>query len=546
MVVPHITCAEWRWVIISSLGILFLSSIPYLVGYASQTPDLRFGGAVFDRMDYSVHLASIQTGLRGQWQYPMLHTSEQTEPAYVKMFYILVGQLGRLLPLSPPALFELTRWVGGMWMLLTMYVLAARFLWSVALRRIALLFCGLGSGVGWLMLMFQWQPQPGVSPIDFWLIDLYGLFSVLALPHIAVVMALLWTTLVAMLAYWKAKGKRWLIVGVAAIVAAEFIQPFAPFVVDVVLTAYAGWNFLANRRTFALSSLVLLAILQMPLAIYAVSLLYFDPMWAVFTQQNITPSPSPIYYILGLGFVGGLAFWGAWRIMRRRFDDAYILIIWIVVVVVLVYLPLQFQRRFTEGVIGPLAILASMGLGYGFLPALKHWKGFRRRLAKSHLPFARARNLIVFLVILASTLSTLYLIFGGALLGALRSPKLFDSGDVVQGVDWLGEHSDWQATVWSAEQTGMMIPARIGHRVYLGHQFETIDYETKIGNVARFFDLKTSDNVRIAWLRECNCQFVFYGATERALGDFDPTQSAYLQQVYENTTVSIFRVQNLP
>jgi len=142
----RISSAEWRWAWMSSIGVLLLSTIPYLVGYASQTSDWNFGGAVFDRMDYSVHLASIQTGLRGQWQYPMLHTSEPIQPAYVKTFYIFVGQIGRLLPLSPPGLFELTRWVGGVGMLLTMYWLAAQFLWSIALRRIAFLLGALGSG----------------------------------------------------------------------------------------------------------------------------------------------------------------------------------------------------------------------------------------------------------------------------------------------------------------------------------------------------------------------------------------------------------------
>lgn len=256
----------------------------------------------------------------------------------------------------------------------------------------------------------------------------------------------------------------------------------------------------------------------------------------------MTPSPLPIYYILGLGLIGAFAVWGAWRILRRPFNQAHVLVIWVIVVAVLAYVPLQFQRRFTEGVIGPLAILASMGLGYGLVPALKRWKAFRRRLAASQYAFSRARNLIVFIVIIASTISSLYLIFGGALLVAMRSPKLFDSNDVVLAVDWLGEQSDWQATVWSAEQTGMIIPARIGHRVYLGHQFETAHYEAKIENVARFFDSKTSDDDRMTLLHECNCEFVFYGPTERALGDFDPAQGAFLQPVYQNATVRIFRV----
>ena len=71
----RIALREWRWALIASLLVMGLSSVPIIAGYLGQTPDQIFGGAVFDRMDYNVHLASIQTGRRGSWQYPLLHSS---------------------------------------------------------------------------------------------------------------------------------------------------------------------------------------------------------------------------------------------------------------------------------------------------------------------------------------------------------------------------------------------------------------------------------------------------------------------------------------
>ncbi|MEK7786293.1 MAG: hypothetical protein AAB658_12850, partial [Chloroflexota bacterium] len=110
----RISRAEWTWTAAASLLVLLLSSAPIIAGYIAQTPEQIFNGAVYDRLDYSVHLASIQTGLRGSWQYPLLHSSEQIPPAYVKTFYIAVGQMGRILPLSAPALYEVTRWLFGL------------------------------------------------------------------------------------------------------------------------------------------------------------------------------------------------------------------------------------------------------------------------------------------------------------------------------------------------------------------------------------------------------------------------------------------------
>lgn len=150
-----VTRSEWAWALAVSSLVLLMSCIPSLTGYAVQTPEWVFGGAVFDRPDYNVHLASIQSGLRGEWQYPMLHTSENARPANVKLFYIVVGQIDRWLPLAAPALYQGARLVCGLWMLLTRYVFAACFLWPVVLRRTAFLLLVFGSGLGWLMLLLS-------------------------------------------------------------------------------------------------------------------------------------------------------------------------------------------------------------------------------------------------------------------------------------------------------------------------------------------------------------------------------------------------------
>ena len=137
--------------------------------------------------------------------------------------------------------------------------------------------------------------------------------------------------------------------------------------------------------------------------------------------------------------------------------------------------------------------------------------------------------------------STLYLVFGYALLGATHSPSLFDSVDVIDGVDWLSAHSDWQDTVFSAERTGNLIPALIGHRVYLGHPMETAYYDAKTETVERFFSSAMQEVERESILRECNCRFVFYGPNESVIGNWQPNPQ-FLRLQYANSTVSIYRV----
>ena len=523
----RITRAEWVWAILASVLVVLLSTIPYVVGYISENAEWKFGGAVFDRQDYNVHLASIQTGLRGEWMYPLLHTPENVSPAFIKTFYIFVGQLGRLVRLSPPMLYEITRWVCGLWMLLTLYAFIARFIETIVQRHVAFLFGALGSGIGWLMMLTQSQPDLNVSPIDFWLIDLYTFFSLLALPHFAAVFALLWTATLAMLAYWDTHQWRWLALSIICILCAQQIQSFAPLVVDVALVGYASWGALARRIRFPLVSLAIFAVAQIPFAVHALTILYGDPIWSNFSKQNVTLSPAPIYYILGLGIPGILALLGGWRVMRGEFGRTHLLLVWVLSVAALVYVPVTFQRRFTEGVSAPLAILATLGLGSVNLSP-------------------RARNLIATGLVAVSMISTLYLAFGGAMLTAARSPKLFEPTQVVAAMDWLGANSDWRDTVFSSERTGSYIPARIGQRVYLGHEMETAHYADKSKIVARFFDTAMSDLERQTILRECQCRFVFWGPYERALGAWRPDAVNYLTPVFTNDLVTLYRVADNP
>ncbi|KAA3647913.1 MAG: hypothetical protein DWQ07_02695 [Chloroflexi bacterium] len=89
---------EIVWVLFAIILILLLSSIPYIVGYQLETDTKVFGGAFFDRQDVAVHMASMQAGRQGGWLYHFRFSSEEHQGYPVKMFYILLGQLGRIIP----------------------------------------------------------------------------------------------------------------------------------------------------------------------------------------------------------------------------------------------------------------------------------------------------------------------------------------------------------------------------------------------------------------------------------------------------------------
>jgi len=112
---------EWAWALTVAAVTVALSSIPYVAGYLSQTPDHRFIGAVYDWEDYYSHLAKMQQGMRGAWDYHILFTPEDHPGAPINTFYIALGHLTGALGLSPLPVYHLTRIVCAIILLATVY-----------------------------------------------------------------------------------------------------------------------------------------------------------------------------------------------------------------------------------------------------------------------------------------------------------------------------------------------------------------------------------------------------------------------------------------
>jgi uncharacterized membrane protein len=222
-----------------------------------------------------------------------------------------------------------------------------------------------------------------------------------------------------------------------------------------------------------------------------------------------------------------LAIFGGVSLMRRRDAKALLALAWIVVVVPLLYAPTNLQRRFLEGVMLPLCVLASVG-AVSVLRRLVRARQWRRRA-------------LLWLVALALP-SNLVLVAGASVASFMQSSSVFYPGDVIAAVDWLGANAGLDDVVLSSFLVGNLIPARTGRRVVLGHWIGTLDYATKTDQVRRFFGSEMSDEGRRTLLHDYAVRFVFVGPDERKLGDFDPAQSADLIEVFRSGDVILYRV----
>jgi len=505
--------------------ILAFGSLPTWAGYHVETSELRFRGLYFDTQDYAVHISMMEAGRNGETAYKFRFTTEQHKPAYLRLFYIALGHIGKILNLPNETTFSLARWFLGYAALYSLYKLIHRIFKAPFWAWMAFFLAVMGSGIGWLQLILNWTPGL-ITPIDFWLIDCYVFFSLSLFPHFAFVTAGMCIIINLWLQYLDVPSWQSIAQIVVISIFVQLVNPIALATVDAGLTgaALASWWKIKKTRWNDFFMLVSLAAIQMPMLIYNFLILNNDPVWSQFTIQNKTLSPSPEYYLLGFALFLPFAIVGAIDFFRSKSKASAISIFWIVSGFMLAYAPVFIQRRFLQNITIPLAILATQGL----------IRFFEARTAQR--PFVeRWQKQLIVLYVLAVSFSSVQLSLGRIIYTQTHPPELYYPANLDGAMNWLRENGQYNDFVLATDETSQVVARKTGMRVYLGHEMETLGYKNKQAQVQSYFDGLNSIAVPpIKW--------VIYGPYEQTLDQsFQP--DANLELVYNKQGVKIFKVQ---
>jgi hypothetical protein len=516
----------YRWALVVSILILTFGSLPIIAGYGAQTQGQRFIGTFFDRSDYAVHMAMMHYGEQGGWGYELRFTTEPHTLAYVRIFYVVLGHIGSWIHLPAAVLFQVARLFFGLLACLSIYRLLNRVFPSIDQRRLAFLLAMLGSGVGWFQALSGLFAAKNF-PIDLWFIDAYPLFGIDLFPHFSATIAALAIAITAFLDHML--NQRWQNIATitACAIFVQIINPIAFILADISMAgvfAFSWWQNRVINLRLALS-LGVIAVIQIPLLLYAFILLTHDPTWALFTSQNITLSPPPIYYLLGFGLFWPFAIAEAIRALREKNPRLGWAVVWTVFAFGLAYLPVAIQRRFLLAVTIPLAVLAAPPI-----LDLSHW-------CSEHLRLKKYSGAII-LTVLAS-LSSLFVVGTYSLTMNSRPASLFEPTALIEAVDWLGQTAKPNEVVLASEASSQLVAIRTPIRLYFGHLMETLNYTDKKQEVQSFFQGEQP----AGWLETQGITWIIFGPHEAELGQ-TPPKGLELEIAYQNGEVVIYQITN--
>jgi hypothetical protein len=544
---PHVTRREILWAVSIAVVVVAISSLPYLLGYLSATPDTEFGGFVIDLDDSFSYLAKMQQGVWDGWRYRIPFTPEEHPGAYLYTFYLGLGKLSSLLGLSVMQTYHLARLVCGLSLLVMAYIFVSMFLEKRDRRLVAYLLISFSSGLGWLLILVGGPSALRVlAPMDFWWIEAYTFLAILTFPHFTAALTLLLLFFLLALRHLETFRLPTLLLGIPTFLALCIIHPYNAFLVDGVLVAYWVFLFVKRRRMPRREALPILiwAVTPIPLLAYYYRALGSDPVFRSWAAQTVLPSPTIPHLVLGYGIVLLMAIGGLVHVIRERDERSMLLVSWAASTMLLTYLPFSFQRKMVEGLHVPLSILATVGLFEYLLPIalnsswldrFARWRGYNR---------PGLRRLLLYSVILATFPSNLYLLAEASSAVLLGNATLYYASGEADAVDWLNENTQDTDTVLASYKIGRFIPAYAGNRVFMGHIIETVDIDQKRELAGTFFQVNTSDEFRQRLLSEYGIRYVFHGPREKEMGDFQPSTCQYLLPVYRNSEVIIYRVES--
>jgi len=505
---PDLSEVKHPWFFFAvAFALLLWITLPYLAALWGSGKDLVFAGFLLNPLDGNSYLAKMYQGYQGHWRFTLPYSAEKGQGAYLFLFYLLLGHLGRILGLPLIVVYHVARLLASLGMLLALWLFLGEHFPRPEARRAAFIASTLGLGMGWLAI--PW----GVMTSDLWVAEAFPFLSAFTNPHFPLALGLV------LLVLTLGQGGKGLWYGLVSALLA-LVSPFGVMLALAILTVVAIWEAGPDYKRLCQSKAARRAVWVFlggaPIVAYQAWAIASDPILAEWNAQNITPSPPVWDVALSFSPWVGLALLWVGLGLKRGDPAPRLLVTWLLLGWVLIYLPWGLQRRWMMGMYIPVVGLAMHGLGRWIQGARRFWMA----------------AMGLFTVVVPTQLLILLAVLHGI---RAQDPKLFITRDEMAAYAWIETHTAPEALILASPESGLLIPAHTGRRVVYGHPFETVEADRHKAWVEAFFSGEGGQGLHSLLLE---ADYIFYGPREQRLGgDLDLARYA---AVYRQGQVTLY------
>ncbi|OGY48810.1 MAG: hypothetical protein A3D39_03330 [Candidatus Buchananbacteria bacterium RIFCSPHIGHO2_02_FULL_39_17] len=533
-----ISLGQWRFVALVSLILIILTSIPIIYGWLVTPAGQVFTGMHFvSADDWFVYYSFINQAKAGKIFFRDLFAPVDHQ-AIFRPEWLAAGLLARFFKLPVLAAFQLFRLLLIPIFLALLYLVISYY-FKEKQRRLSFIFLIFSSGLGTIFLYrlvkypFNYFNGSFRWPMDLWVPDLNNFYLLYTSPHF--ILSAIFLFLIFFLAILFSETKKYSYALWSGVFGAVLflIHPFQVIKVFLILATFFLLLFIKDQKFFwpGLKFFLTFLFLSLPAIFYYFWLWQTDWLTGQRIRQNINPT-TPLYltvFSFGGLLVGTII--GIYFLVKTKkiTENKYIfLIIWIIGQLLILYAPINYQRRTGLGFHLPLGILTLFAIFYFY--------------ERCQLTFKKNQFIFGVIAGLIFLPSTIFVLAADLMVYEQGRELSYLDLDIYQSFLWLKDNVAPSSIILSAVKTGNVLPAYALRTSYVGHAVETPGYIDKKKEVNDFFANRLSRERELEFLRERRINYIFYGDEEKKIGDYQPTVKDYLKEVYQRAGVGIYQV----
>jgi hypothetical protein len=516
---------EWIGVASLALIVALLSYGPVLLADNLAPTGRIFSGFLLNPIDGHTYLAKMHQGLEGSWKFFLDYVPQPGQGVFLYQFYITLGHIAGWLGIKILDLFHLVRVALMALMFLLSFSFFSQFVPRRGARWFAFGLTLLGSGQGWLGLVF------GVEGSDLIIPESVPFLAGYVNAHFPLAISLFLVSI--LLIFGEKYRMAWRGLGALACGAAlAMVLPFSCFSLVLAVGSWLvwegllamgeiGWRSWIEANQTRLMTVLGLIVGMIPFLSYDFWVVSQHPVISAWAGQNLTPSPPLLSYLFGYGLVLIMGIAALSFAVRSGYAHQRFLAAWMISGLLSLYLPISLQRRLSLGLFYPMVALAAL--------AWDRW--FQHR---------SWGNITAMVVLVLSLPSNLIVVGAGMTAVSSGEPLVTYDFSEPPAYSWIEDNLPADALVLSSPQVGNRLPAYTSVRVLYGHPFETPQADIQLALVESLFNYLGPPEQGLAQLQSAGVRYVFYGPLEAEMGD--PSWLSLLEPVYQQSGVTIYEV----
>ena len=500
----NISSKEWKITLFIILGVLIISQLPLIFGYLTEGPNEKFMGIPVHVTDVNNHLNWVLQAKEGHILFSNAFTYENIPSLIFNPFHLITGLTAKITNIPIIWVYNIFSWLLIIGFGFTIYFIISYFIKDKETRLTAFLLTLLSSGFGLWWKISKLIFGKWVVSSDLWVTEM-NTFQSFGQPHFVLsTILILWVFYFTIKSLNKSNIKFSVYAGLLLLLLTT-VHLFDTITVAFIITGWFVYLQIIKQKWSwnDFSKLTIIGTITLPAIGYYFWVFFMNTAYKEWNSLNLTTTPNLIEIISGFGlifFFSLIYIWNERKNIFKKENKQYFLVIWIVLNFILIYLPINVQRRFIMGLHIPLAILSAIAIQKYVIPYIR-----------KHIKINKVT--IYVLIILISSATTIYLL--ASQISNLHIVPDSDYGnrkyltnEEYNAIKWLDENTNNEEIIIAPYYLSNYIPAMSGNKVYCGHWAQTINFKEKCKQVELFYNKTYKFNENYYYFDKKTMEFI--------------------------------------